>query len=57
MKEPPTIPGRFMPSTADITGPLSAATGGLVHDVVNRSGVIVQRGRLPEKRVLVGIGR
>jgi hypothetical protein len=51
------LPTTSLLSTGDITGSLTAPTGGLAYDVVNRSGVIVERVRLPEKRVLVGLGR
>lgn len=50
------LPTTSLLSTGSITGPLTAPTGGLVYDVVNRRGAIVERVRLPEKRVLVGIG-
>lgn len=50
------LPTTSLLSTGDITGSLTASTGGLVYDVVNRSGVIVERVRLPEKRALVGLG-
>ena len=41
----------ILPSTS-----IAGATGGLVYDVVNREGVIVERVQLPKDRSLVGFG-
>lgn len=41
----------ILPSTS-----IAGATGGLVYDVVNREGIIVERVQLPKGRTLVGFG-
>ena len=59
--EPPISPGSaradldnnlwIVPRTA-----IGGGTGGLIYDVVNRKGEIVERVRLPKGRALVGVG-
>ena len=39
-----------------VVAAIGVGTGGLIYDVVNRKGEIVERVRLPKGRALVGVG-